>query len=62
MSPLTGDPRDTVREKARLLLARLMLGCLTPRQLFDRLTPALAHKSAKVREEMLLLLQEALAV
>ncbi|KAF0289946.1 CLIP-associating protein 2 [Amphibalanus amphitrite] len=57
-----GDPRDTVREKGRQLLARLMAGCLTPRQLFDRLAPALAHKSAKVREEMLLLLQEAVTV
>ena len=57
----TGDARDSVREGARHLLRQLMPGCVTPRQLLERLTPALAHRSARAREEMLLLLQEALS-
>ncbi|XP_037090615.1 CLIP-associating protein 1-like isoform X2 [Pollicipes pollicipes] len=56
-----GDARESVREKAHILLIKLMLATVSPQQLFDKLSPALAHKSAKVREEVMVLLQNALA-
>lgn len=49
-----GDSKDTVREKAQLLLHNLMeYRVLTPQQLIDRLTPCFKHKNSKVREEFL---------
>lgn len=56
-----GDSRDTVREKAQLLLAKL-LHChvLQPQQLLDKLTPCFKHKNAKIREEFLYTITETL--
>uniref|UniRef100_T1GCW2 TOG domain-containing protein n=1 Tax=Megaselia scalaris TaxID=36166 RepID=T1GCW2_MEGSC len=49
-----GDSKDTVREKAQLLLHNLMeYRVLTPQQLIDKLTPCFKHKNSKVREEFL---------
>ncbi|XP_037906162.1 CLIP-associating protein isoform X11 [Hermetia illucens] len=49
-----GDSKDTVREKAQLLLHNLMESkVLTPQQLIDKLTTCFKHKNAKVREEFL---------
>lgn len=49
-----GDNRDTVREKAQLLLHKLMeVRVLTPQQLLDKLFNCFKHKNAKVREEFL---------
>lgn len=49
-----GDNRDTVREKAQLLLSKLMEHRVTPpQQLLDKLTICFKHKNAKVREEFL---------
>uniref|UniRef100_W4VRQ5 Putative microtubule associated-protein orbit n=1 Tax=Corethrella appendiculata TaxID=1370023 RepID=W4VRQ5_9DIPT len=49
-----GDSRDTVREKAQLLLHKLMESrVLQPQTLLDKLTVCFKHKNAKVREEFL---------
>ncbi|KAG5670591.1 hypothetical protein PVAND_000842 [Polypedilum vanderplanki] len=49
-----GDNRDTVREKAQLLLQKLVeCRVLTPQSLLDKLTPCFKHKNAKIREEYL---------
>ncbi|XP_053689926.1 CLIP-associating protein isoform X2 [Sabethes cyaneus] len=49
-----GDSRDTVREKAQLLLHKLMeCRVVSPQALLDKLTMCFKHKNAKVREEFL---------
>ncbi|XP_055308812.1 CLIP-associating protein isoform X8 [Sitodiplosis mosellana] len=49
-----GDSRDTVREKAQLLLSKLTEHrVIPPQQLLDKLTICFKHKNAKVREEFL---------
>lgn len=49
-----GDSRDTVREKAQLLLQKLMEHhVVPPQQLLEKLTPCFKHKNLKVREEFL---------
>lgn len=49
-----GDSKDTVREKAQLLILKLLeRNVLTPQVLFEKLTPAFTHKNAKIREEVL---------
>ena len=49
-----GDSRDTVREKAQLLLNKL-LECkvVQPQTLLDKLQVCFKHKNAKIREEYL---------
>lgn len=53
-----GDNKDTVREKAQILLLKLMqCRVLQPQQLIDKIAPnCFKHKNAKVREEFLLTL------
>jgi CLIP-associating protein 1/2 len=49
-----GDNRDTVREKAQLLLHKLMeCKVVQPQVLLDKLTLCFKHKNSKVREEFL---------
>lgn len=49
-----GDSKDTVREKAQLLLSKLMeCKVLSPQSLLEKLIPCFKHKNAKVREEYL---------
>ena len=49
-----GDSRDTVREKAQLLLQKLVeCRVLTAQSLLDKLVGCFKHKNAKVREEYL---------
>ncbi|CAH1728219.1 unnamed protein product [Chironomus riparius] len=49
-----GDSRDTVREKAQLLLQKLVESrVLTAQSLLDKLVNCFKHKNAKVREEYL---------
>ncbi|GAB0096245.1 CLIP-associating protein [Sergentomyia squamirostris] len=49
-----GDNRDTVREKAQLVLQKLLeYRVLTPQHLLDKLTTCFKHKNSKVREEFL---------
>lgn len=49
-----GDSKDTVREKAQLLLHKLMEAkVVSPQALLDKLTPCFKHKNSKVREEFL---------
>ncbi|XP_055592278.1 CLIP-associating protein isoform X2 [Uranotaenia lowii] len=49
-----GDSRDTVREKAQLVLHKLMeCRVIPPQTLLDKLTVCFKHKNAKVREEFL---------
>ncbi|XP_077268747.1 CLIP-associating protein isoform X5 [Temnothorax americanus] len=52
-----GDSKDATREKAQLVLLKIMeKGCMSPQNLLDRLRPAFNHKNAKLREEVLILL------
>ncbi|XP_018306720.1 CLIP-associating protein 1-A isoform X4 [Mycetomoellerius zeteki] len=52
-----GDSKDATREKAQLVLLKIMeKGCMSPQNLLDRLRPAFNHKNAKLREEALILL------
>nr|XP_012220603.1 PREDICTED: CLIP-associating protein 1-A isoform X2 [Linepithema humile] len=52
-----GDSKDATREKAHLVLLKIMeKGCMSPQNLLDRLRPAFNHKNAKLREEALILL------
>ncbi|XP_076241952.1 CLIP-associating protein isoform X2 [Calliopsis andreniformis] len=52
-----GDSKDATREKAQLVLLKIMeKGCMSPQQLLDKLRPAFGHKNAKLREEALILL------
>lgn len=54
---ISGDSKDTTREKAQLVLLKIMeKGCMSPQNLLDRLRPAFNHKNAKLREEVLILL------
>lgn len=54
---ITGDSKDVTREKAQLVLLKIMeKGCMSPQQLLDRLRPSFGHKNAKLREEALILL------
>lgn len=49
-----GDSRDTVREKAQLLLHKLMeCRVVSPQSMLDKLTVCFKHKNSKVREEFL---------
>uniref|UniRef100_A0AAG5D9Q0 TOG domain-containing protein n=1 Tax=Anopheles atroparvus TaxID=41427 RepID=A0AAG5D9Q0_ANOAO len=49
-----GDSRDTVREKAQLLLHKLMeCRVVLPQSLLDKLSICFKHKNSKVREEFL---------
>ncbi|KAK9875379.1 hypothetical protein WA026_007774 [Henosepilachna vigintioctopunctata] len=49
-----GDAKDTVREKAQLLILKLLeRNVLTPQSLLEKLTPCFSHKNAKIREEVL---------
>ncbi|XP_043193990.1 CLIP-associating protein 1-B-like isoform X16 [Amphibalanus amphitrite] len=56
-----GDSKESVRDKAHILLIMLMLHTMSPQLMFEKLTPAFSHKLAKVREEVMVLLQNALA-
>ncbi|XP_025994232.1 CLIP-associating protein 1-A isoform X4 [Solenopsis invicta] len=52
-----GDSKDATREKAQLVLLKIMeKGCMSPQNLLDRLRPTFNHKNAKLREEVLILL------
>lgn len=49
-----GDAKDTVREKAQLLILKLLeRSVLNPQQLLEKLVPGFTHKNAKIREEVL---------
>lgn len=49
-----GDSRDTVREKAQLLLQKFCeCRVLAPQNLLEKLTGCFKHKNAKIREEFL---------
>ncbi|CAG9860441.1 unnamed protein product [Phyllotreta striolata] len=49
-----GDAKDTVREKAQLLILKLLeRNVLTPQNLIEKLQPSFTHKNAKIREEVL---------
>jgi CLIP-associating protein 1/2 len=49
-----GDAKDTVREKAQLLILKLLeRNALSPQVLLEKLIPGFTHKNAKIREEVL---------
>ena len=55
-----GDTRQEVREKANIVLCKLMDATVQPQQLFEKITSAFSHKNSRVRVEVLLLLQNTL--
>jgi len=56
-----GDSKEVVREKAQLLILKLMeRDVITPQALFEKLTPAFSHKNGKIREEVMNCLQTTL--
>ncbi|KAF4513926.1 UNVERIFIED_CONTAM: hypothetical protein B566_EDAN017943 [Ephemera danica] len=55
-----GDSKDLVREKAQVLITRMMDSAVPPQQMFDRLAPAFSHKNGKIREELMECLQRTL--
>ena len=56
-----GDTRETVREKAGFLVSKLLEeDVLEPQVLFEKNIAAFSHKNGKVREELLILLQNTL--
>jgi len=55
-----GDTREVVREKANIALCKLMDATIAPQPLFEKITSAFTHKNSRVREEVLLLLQNTL--
>jgi len=55
-----GDTREVVREKANIALCKLMDATIAPQPLFEKIQPAFTHKNSRVREEVLLLLQNTL--
>jgi len=51
---VSGDGKDMVREKAQLLLLKMLeREVLSPQTLLDKLTPAFNHKNSRIREEVL---------
>ncbi|KAK3927670.1 CLIP-associating protein, partial [Frankliniella fusca] len=49
-----GDSKDMVRNKAQLLLMKILeRDVVTAQQLFDKLAPAFSHKNGRIREEVL---------
>ena len=55
-----GDTREVVREKANIALCKLMDATIAPQPLFEKIQAAFTHKNSRVREEVLLLLQNTL--
>jgi len=55
-----GDTREVVREKANIALCKLMDATIAPQPLFEKIHAAFTHKNSRVREEVLLLLQNTL--
>jgi len=55
-----GDTREVVREKANIALCKLMDATIAPQPLFEKIQGAFQHKNSRVREEVLLLLQNTL--
>lgn len=56
-----GDTRETVREKAHFLISKLMEeDVIEPQPLFEKMQSAFTHKNGKVREEILILMQNTL--
>lgn len=58
-----GDTRETVRDKAHHLITKLMEEeVIEPQALFEKMQAAFTHKNGKVREEILILMQNTLNV
>ena len=59
-----GDTRETVRDKAHHLITKLMeVEVIEPQALFEKMqNQAFSHKNGKVREEILILMQNTLNV
>lgn len=55
-----GDGRETVRERALNVVAKVMEVVVEPAFLMDKMMGAFSHKNGKVREEMLVLVQNTL--
>ena len=56
-----GDTRETVREKAHFLISKLMEeDVIEPQPLFEKMHNGFTHKNGKVREEILILMQNTL--
>ncbi|XP_022240538.1 CLIP-associating protein 1-B-like isoform X6 [Limulus polyphemus] len=55
-----GDSKDQVREQAKEFLLKLMSDVSSPQHMFEKLMPVFNHKNWKVREEILICLQDTL--
>ncbi|KAG8195481.1 hypothetical protein JTE90_010785 [Oedothorax gibbosus] len=55
-----GDSKDQVRLQAKSLMLKLMNPVSSPQYVFDKLTLAFNHKNFRVREEVMVLLQQTL--
>ena len=55
-----GDTRQEVRDKAMIVLCKLMDATVSPQQLFEKISSAFSHKNSRVRVEVLQLLQNTL--
>ncbi|XP_038058526.1 CLIP-associating protein 1-like isoform X3 [Patiria miniata] len=57
-----GDGKDQVREQAQALIQKLMSPAATPQYVFERLMKGFSHKGWRVREEILLCLNQTINV
>ena len=55
-----GDGKELVRDKTVHLLLVLMEKVVKPQTIFEKMVSAFSHKNAKVREEVMVLLQNSL--
>lgn len=55
-----GDSKDQVRLQAKYLILKLMDPVSSPQHIFEKLATALNHKNWRVREEVMMLLQQTL--
>ncbi|CAL1297609.1 unnamed protein product [Larinioides sclopetarius] len=55
-----GDSKDQVRLQAKQLMLKLMNPVSSPQYIFDKLNIAFCHKNFRVREEVMVLLQQTL--
>ncbi|KFM57692.1 hypothetical protein X975_09905, partial [Stegodyphus mimosarum] len=55
-----GDSKDQVRLQAKGLMLKLMSPVSSPQHIFDKLSIAFNHKNFRVREEVMVLLQQTL--
>ena len=56
----SGDQKDVVRNAAQTLLSSLMEHTSSPQVMLEKMNNSFSHKNGKIREELLICLQNAL--